>query len=73
VAHRLSHGVFEAVDTWHYGAYNPTLEEIIGVAERIDDVPFAPIREVLKWKKAFGRRKDIADIVLIEAYLSSSH
>jgi hypothetical protein len=63
-------GLYEADDTWHYGDYDPTPEEIIAVADIIRGVPFAPIIEVLKWKRAFGRPKDLADIALIEQYLA---
>ncbi|MDT3400301.1 hypothetical protein RKE29_27430 [Streptomyces sp. B1866] len=65
----LARGVFEVFDTWDYGDYNPAPEDIIAAAETIDGVPFAPLTEVLKWKKAFGRPKDAADVELIEHHL----
>lgn len=66
----LVSGIYEADDTWHYGAYDPTPEALIAGAAVIDGVPFAPLLEVLKWKQAFGRPKDIADVRLIEQYMS---
>lgn len=66
----LFRGTYEADDTWHYGDYDPTPEEIIGIADMIQGVPFAPLVEVLKWKQAFGRPKDVADVGLIEQYLN---
>lgn len=59
----------KADDSWDYGVYNPSYEEIRQKAVMIDGVPFAPLEEVLKWKRAFGRTKDFADIKLIEQYL----
>ena len=67
----LAHGIYEADDTWHYGDYDPTSEELIAKAEVIQGVPFAPLVEVLKWKKAFGRPKDVTDVRLVEAYMST--
>lgn len=67
----LVRGIYEADDTWHYGDYAPTPEEIIAVADMIQEVPFAPLGEVLKWKRAFGRPKDVADVGLIERDLTA--
>jgi hypothetical protein len=50
-------------------AYNPTIEELVDAADIINDVPFAPLTEVLKWKRAFGRPKDVQDVALIEQHL----
>jgi hypothetical protein len=66
----LFRGIYEADDTWHYGVYDPTPEQVISVAEVIHEVPFAPLTEVLRWKRAFGRPKDVADVELIERHLS---
>ncbi len=65
----LFRGIYEADDTWHYGDYDPKPEELIQAAEVIEGVPFAPLVEVLKWKRAFGRPKDVADVGLIERHL----
>jgi hypothetical protein len=62
----------EADDSWDYGAYNPHPEEVIARAEMINGLPFAPISDVLAWKKAFNRPKDQVDIKLIEEYLAKS-
>lgn len=64
----LSKDICEVDDSWIYGDYDPEPEEIIAIAEMHDGVPFAPITEVLKWKQAFGRPKDLEDIELIRAY-----
>lgn len=57
-------------DSWNYGKYRPTFNEIIDKAKFINGIPFAPLTEVIKWKKAFARPKDMADIKLIESYLA---
>lgn len=64
----LSKDIYEVDDSWSYGNYNPKPEEIIAIAEIHKGVPFAPLTEVLKWKQAFGRPKDLEDIELIQAY-----
>lgn len=69
----LASGIYEADDMWEYGEYNPTVEELIAAAEVIQGVPFAPLGEVLKWKRAFGRPKDRDDVLLIEEHLRTRH
>lgn len=68
----LSKDIYEIDDSWNYGVYNPNPEEIILKAEVRDGVPFAPLEEVLKWKQAFGRPKDLEDIKLIREYMVRS-
>lgn len=65
----LVSGIYEAYDTWPCGDYDPTPEAIIAAADLIQGVPFTPLAEVLKWKRAFGRPKDAADVELIEHHL----
>lgn len=60
----------EVDDSWDYGDYNPSLSELIERAISVQGIPFASLEDVLQWKKAFGRPKDLADIKLIEAYLA---
>lgn len=69
----LVNGIYEADDTWHYHEYDPTPEHVISIADVIQGIPFAPLTEVLKWKQAWGRPKDLADIPLIEQHLSTRH
>jgi hypothetical protein len=69
----LTSGIYEADDTWEYGEYNPTPEAVIAMAEVINGVPFAPLTEVLKWKRAFGRPKDIHDVMLVEEHVRACH
>ncbi|WP_326955127.1 hypothetical protein [Amycolatopsis sp. NBC_01286] len=67
----LASGIYEADDSWKYGDYNPTIQELVAMADLIDGVPFAPLTEVLKWKRAFGRPKDKQDVILIEQHLGA--
>lgn len=64
----LCKGIYEVDNSWSYGDYDPGPEEIITIAEMHDGIPFAPLTEVIKWKHAFGRPKDLEDIELIQAY-----
>ena len=67
----LTHGVFEAHNHWNFSSYNPTLEQLLATADIFDGVPFASLEQVRQWKTASGRPKDLADIKLIDSYLSS--
>lgn len=49
----LVNGIYEADDTWHYHDYDPAPEAIIEAADVIEGVPFPPLVDVLKWKRAF--------------------
>ncbi len=59
----------EAMDTWAFSIYNPTLEHLLATADIYEDIPFANLQEVRRWKEASGRPKDLEDIKLIDAYL----
>ncbi|MDX1536012.1 MAG: hypothetical protein R3346_04605 [Candidatus Spechtbacterales bacterium] len=61
-------GIFHS---WNYGEYRPDVDKLIDQAELVEGIPFVPLQEVLKWKKAFGREKDKKDIQLIEKYINS--
>ncbi len=51
-------------------SYSTTTEEAIASAIIIDGVPFMNLTELLKFKRALGRAKDLPDIALIEEYLA---
>ncbi|TAH34836.1 hypothetical protein EYC59_02875 [Candidatus Saccharibacteria bacterium] len=67
----LTHDVFEAHNNWDFSTYSPTLEHLLASADIVDGVPFASLQEVRKWKAAWGRPKDLADVALIDAYLTA--
>lgn len=62
--------VFEVHANWDFSTYAPTLEHLLKTATYVDEVPFASLLEVRKWKAAWGRPKDLQDVALIDAYLS---
>ncbi len=66
----LTHDVFEAHTNWDFSSYSPSLEELLATATVIDGIPFASLEEVRKWKACGQRPKDVADLALIDAYLS---
>lgn len=55
--------------TWK-DTYQADTTELIRNANIIDDVPFVQLEELLKWKKAAAREKDLKDVELIEYYLN---
>ncbi|MCL5428106.1 MAG: hypothetical protein M1321_02905 [Candidatus Marsarchaeota archaeon] len=61
---------FEVMKTWWSSdSYRRDVTKLIADAEMIDGVPVVRLEELLAWKKAFGREKDIMDVKLIEEYL----
>ena len=62
--------VFEAHDNWNFSSYNPTLADLLINAKDVDGVKFASIDDVRRWKLASSRPKDLADLKLIDAYLT---
>jgi hypothetical protein len=62
---------FEAHAQWDFSSYKPTLEQLLATATVVDDIPFASLEEVRKWKLASGRPKDLEDIELIDQYLKN--
>ncbi len=61
---------FEAYDNWDFGSFQPTVSDLLSQANDVDGIPFVSLPDVLAWKKAAGRPKDVADVELIEAYLA---
>lgn len=62
--------VFEAHSRWIFSSYQPTLEQLLETATYKNDVPFASLEEVKKWKLSSGRPKDLTDIELINTYFN---
>ena len=61
----------DVMSEYSYGAaYHADTDEIIKNAAIIDGVPFVQLEELLKWKKAARREKDLKDIKLIETFLA---
>lgn len=66
----LVHDVFEAHDNWEFSPYSPTLEQLLSTATIMDNIPFASLQEVRKWKLASNTPKHLADVKLIDEYLT---
>ncbi|MBI4084908.1 MAG: hypothetical protein HY432_00090 [Candidatus Liptonbacteria bacterium] len=67
----LTNDVFEIHDNWNFSSYNPTLERLLSNATLVQDIPFASLEEVKKWKAASGRPKDLVDVELIDKYFQA--
>lgn len=68
----LKRGIFEVNTTLQHRDYNPDTKDLIKRAEIICDVPFLPLQELVKFKTALGREKDLRDIELINNYLQKT-
>ncbi len=67
---QLSFGTAEAYTDLWYGLVRVDAADLIRRAEIIAGVPFQPIAELLKMKRAMHREKDRLDVALIERYLA---
>ena len=66
----LTHDVFDVHKNWEFSGYSPNLSELLSRAIEVEGVAFASLDDVRKWKADWGRDKDLADIKLIDDYLS---
>ena len=64
----LNHGAIEVFDHWVGGLTD--VDAIVDNAEFVDGVPFMSLKDTMLWKRGLGRAKDLADVRLIEQYLS---
>jgi hypothetical protein len=53
---------------WEY--YSTTTKEAIASAQIIEGIPFMNLNELIKFKQALGREKDLKDIETIKKYLN---
>jgi len=67
----LHKDVFELFVSVKHGDYNPSFEYLVQQSDEIDGILFLKLTEVLKFKQAYGREKDLRDIELIQQHLSS--
>lgn len=58
----------QAFNIWEGGRWLPDISRYITAPELIDGIPFMPLDELYEWKKATGRAKDLADLVIIEQF-----
>jgi hypothetical protein len=66
----LKKGVLEINPRLDWESYSTTVEVTIASATIIEGVSFMNLNELVKFKRVLGRAKDLADIVMIEAYLA---
>lgn len=60
----------EVFRNWSPGDWN--IDDLIKDAEIIEGLLFVKLEHVLRWKKIYGREKDLKDLELIESYLQKS-
>ncbi len=66
----LTKNGIEAGTDWNCKSYHPSVSRLIVSADVIDGIPVTKLEEVLAWKKACGREKDLKDVKLIEDKLA---
>ena len=66
----LKKDAVEIIPQLDWESYPTTAEEAITSATIIDGVPFINLQELVKFKRALGRAKDLVDIVIIEEYVA---
>lgn len=68
----LADGKIEITNYW-FDDLQPgvwDINELIDTAETVDGLKYVTLENVLKWKKLFGRPKDLVHAKLIEDYLA---
>ena len=66
----LTKDIFTIIPQLDWDKYETTTEEAIDSAQVINSFPFMNLEELLKFKKAMGREKDVKDIKLLEGMLN---
>ena len=66
----LKKGAVEIIPQLDWEDYPTTAEAAIASGTIIDGVPFMNLHELLAFKRALGRAKDLPDIALIEEHLA---
>jgi hypothetical protein len=64
----LMKDIFECIPSLEWDKYPTTTEQAIASATIIEGVPFMNIEELIKFKTALGREKDLKDLELIKNY-----
>jgi hypothetical protein len=63
----LNNDILE-IEMWKDWYTDWDVSKLIREAEIIDELPFVRLEYLIKWKKFFGREKDLKDVELIENY-----
>lgn len=67
----LNKDIYEIIPQLNWENYDTTIEEAIYSTTIIDGIPFMNLEELIKFKTALGREKDIKDIELIKEYINN--
>lgn len=57
------------IEMWRDWYVGWDIEKMIKEAETIDNLPFVKLDYLIKWKKFFGREKDLKDVEIINKFL----
>ncbi len=68
--HMLTHMDVEVWPSWYHDGLRLSLTQLIDRSVVIDGVRFVSPEFLLEWKQASRREKDLADIKILEEYLS---
>lgn len=68
----LKKDVFDINKSLGWEKYSTTIEEANKSALFIDNIPFMNLDELIKFKIAMGREKDIKDVELIKEYINKT-
>ena len=67
----LGKGDIEVFEDWQkIGSYIPNPKRLIEEADMIEGMPVITLKDIVEWKKAFGREKDLEDVRLVEEFLA---
>jgi len=66
----ISSGPFDASTSWLVNDYEPDPLDLIESSDVIEGIRFVSLANLLTWKKACKREKDLRDIELIEKHLA---
>ncbi len=66
----LARGIYEIGLDWDSDGATPNLDDLKNDEMMIDGVPFISPKRLISWKSKKARPKDLADISLLEDYLS---
>lgn len=65
----LKKGLYEIHENLHAKNYTPDTQALIEQAEVLDGIPFLPLTELMHFKQAVGRDKDLRDVERMKTYL----
>lgn len=65
-----TYDIYEAHDNWGFSHYSPSLEQLKSRETLVEDIPFAALVDVLKWKEASNNPKFKKDAELIKEFLN---